>query len=82
MSKVRIIDFNPFCSATDSLLFNWSELLGNTFLGLRCIECEENVDQPLYAHNRLPKEVFDFSANGSSIAEFVSRFNSDILDSL
>ncbi len=88
-SRVRLVDFNPFSPATDSLLFEWSEILYSSPDGLshsvefRIVESNEEAqgNQPAYTHNRLPKEAFDFSGDASTIAEFAQRFNQEIVSS-
>lgn len=80
--EVKIIDFNPWASHTESLLFEWTEILESTVTNpqIKVIESEEESrgKQPAYLLNRLPKEAFDFSANGASIAEFAEEFNQQI----
>jgi D123 len=80
--RVRIVDFNCFSTVTDSILFEWDELqAADTNLGMRVIESNEVArgTQPAFTHNRLPKEAFDFSADGAGIAEFAERFNRELL---
>lgn len=87
---VKLVDFNSFGPCTDSLLFDWEELLNigeggleNT-LDFRIVASEiaAQGNQPAYTHNRLPKEAFDFSRDGSSIAEFVAKFSESLIDSV
>ena len=83
---VKIIDFNSFGPSTDSLLFEWREILDDKIEQIQFRIVESEIDgqgnQPAYTHNRLPKEAFDFSGDGSSIAEFAERFSQSILESL
>ena len=82
--SVKIVDFNPFCEKTDGLLFDWQELLetlDQKSTDFRFVESNSAAqgNQPAYTHNRLPREAFDFSSDGASIAEFVERFNQELL---
>jgi hypothetical protein len=82
---VRIMDFNPFSINTDSLLFQWDELLGLTqeATSIRCVESESDAQgiEPAYTFNRLPKEAFDFSKDGASLADFAKRLQEEIIAS-
>jgi hypothetical protein len=77
--KVHLLDFNPFSLTTDSLLFEWPQILDGPVLEtphFLVIEGQDEVQgahQPAYSINRLPKEVIDLS-NGASIEEFATRF--------
>ncbi|CAG8544484.1 461_t:CDS:2 [Diversispora eburnea] len=64
--RVWLIDFNPFGSMTDSLLFTWDEIL----------TANQSHHQP-FATNRYPREVFDFS-QGQTVTEFAERFQREL----
>ncbi|GAA5913637.1 cell proliferation protein CDC123 [Sporobolomyces salmoneus] len=78
-SRTFIIDFNPYSSSTDSLLFTYSELASlSTSLSttnattpiLKIVESENSAGAlPRYSHNRYPKDVVELS-EGQSVAEF------------
>jgi hypothetical protein len=78
--KVYLLDINPFSVTTDSLLFQWEEILNQPASEspeLRVIESQDQVQgasQPAFSTNRLPKEGVDLS-NGASIEEFAARFH-------
>ncbi|KAJ3414673.1 hypothetical protein HDV05_006208 [Chytridiales sp. JEL 0842] len=79
--KVWLVDFSPFGSSTDSLLFSWNELLSATSPTLRIVSEPSGAYsglQPMFATNRLPKEVIDLS-NGNSIDEFAEKFMSQLM---
>ena len=75
-SKIFLIDFNSFAPQTDSLLFDWAELLSVTpntpelpILRLINSATEAAQSMPRYSHNRYPKDVVELS-DGKSVAEF------------
>ncbi|KAF9088938.1 hypothetical protein BGX23_007008 [Mortierella sp. AD031] len=82
--RIYLIDFNPFAQKTDSLLFEWQELLlldlqdEEQVKGLpemRLLESEaagRHMQQP-FAFNRYPADVTDLS-NGQTVAEFAEAF--------
>ncbi|KAF9132522.1 hypothetical protein BGW39_011874 [Mortierella sp. 14UC] len=82
--RIYLIDFNPFAQKTDSLLFEWQELLllnlddKDTELQLpimRLLESEaagRHMQQP-FSFNRYPADVTDLS-NGQTVAEFAEAF--------
>jgi hypothetical protein len=84
-NSVRLLDFNPFSPTTDPLLFQWSEILesesDNCTFKCNLSEKEAQGTEPAYTFNRLPKEAFDFSHDGSSIADFAKRFNDELIAS-
>ncbi|KAI9277806.1 D123-domain-containing protein [Sporodiniella umbellata] len=80
--KVYLIDFNPFCKTTDSILYEWDELmtfdLDEKQTEIRLIKSEQEANilscnAPKFATNMVPKDVVDLS-NGQSIAEFAEQF--------
>ncbi|PHZ16776.1 D123-domain-containing protein [Rhizopus microsporus ATCC 52813] len=80
--KVYLVDFNPFCPTTDSIMYDWEELmnfdLDQKQAELRFIESESEANllscnAPKFATNMVPKDVIDLS-NGQSIAEFAEQF--------
>lgn len=80
--KVFLMDFNPFCSTTDSILYDWEELatfdLDQKQAEIRLIESEQEANilscnAPKFSTNMVPKDVVDLS-NGQSIAEFAEEF--------
>ena len=82
--RVWLIDFNPFAPSTDPLLFTWPELLEMKEFEFRIVNSQEDVRERghvRFEHNRLPREIIDIS-NGSSIAEFMDKFNDHISTSL
>lgn len=76
-TKVFLIDMNPFAPRTDSLLFDWQELLEEHACQplLRVIRSETQASQsmPAFSHNRYPQEVVGMS-DGASIAEFAQKW--------
>ncbi|KAG0344444.1 hypothetical protein BG004_004479 [Podila humilis] len=74
--RIYLIDFNPFAQKTDSLLFQWEELLtSQERLPLRLLPSEEagrHMQQP-FSFNRYPSDVTDLS-NGQTVAEFAEAF--------
>ncbi|KAF9942273.1 hypothetical protein BGZ67_002290 [Mortierella alpina] len=74
--RIYLIDFNPFAQKTDSLLFEWEELLlTQERLSLRLLASEaagQHMQQP-FAFNRYPSDVTDLS-NGQTVAEFAEAF--------
>ncbi|SGY93614.1 BQ5605_C037g11599 [Microbotryum silenes-dioicae] len=82
-----ILDFNPYSSTTDALLFTWSELneiVIPTSDGSRTATLPEirivtsaamsaNQALPAFSHNRYPKDVVELS-DGASIAEFAKEW--------
>ncbi|KAJ3247520.1 hypothetical protein HDU78_003933 [Chytriomyces hyalinus] len=90
--KVWLIDFNPFSTTTDSLLYDWEELSvsrndaheGSVSVvpQLRVVTgANSSHNQPAYATNRIPKDVVDFS-DGQSIAEFARVMAEQMAESL
>jgi len=79
-----LIDFNPFAQKTDSLLFDWQELLAldlnseeqvKELPEMRLLESEaagRHMQQP-FSFNRYPADVTDLS-NGQTVAEFAEAF--------
>ncbi|KAG6932381.1 cell division cycle 123, partial [Chelydra serpentina] len=76
MSKVWLIDFNPFGEVTDSLLFTWEELTSGKNLkgdhsegeameqddpAFRCTNSKVTVQPSPYLSYRLPKDFVDLS---------------------
>lgn len=78
-SKVFLIDFNPYATRTDSLLFSWDEVHSLNTVDdrpvLRVVRSQAQASQtmPSYSHNRYPKDVVGLS-DGSSIAEFAQKW--------
>ncbi|KAG0297847.1 hypothetical protein BGZ96_004498 [Linnemannia gamsii] len=82
--RIYLIDFNPFAQKTDSLLFDWKELLQldledkeqlDHLPAMRLLESEaagSHMQQP-FAFNRYPADVTDLS-NGQTVAEFAEAF--------
>ncbi|KAF8943791.1 hypothetical protein BGZ47_005051 [Haplosporangium gracile] len=82
--RIYLIDFNPFAQKTDSLLFDWKELLHldledkeqlEHLPAMRLLESEaagSHMQQP-FAFNRYPSDVTDLS-NGQTVAEFAEAF--------
>ncbi|KAI8099474.1 D123-domain-containing protein [Halteromyces radiatus] len=80
--KVWLVDFNPFDTTTDGLLYSWNELLtfdvNNQEPEIRIIAStieasEIACNAPRFATNMVPKDVIDLS-DGRSIAEFAEEF--------
>lgn len=82
-SRVFLIDFNPFAPTTDTLLFDWEELLPGLPLipFFRVITSETQASQamPAFSHNRYPQEVVGMS-DGASIAEFAQKWREALAD--
>ncbi|KAI9249582.1 D123-domain-containing protein [Helicostylum pulchrum] len=81
-NKVYLVDFNPFNTTTDALLFTWDELMSfDTEKGvseIRLVESQAEANfrachAPKFATNMVPKDVIDLST-GKSIAEFAEQF--------
>ncbi|KAF9933347.1 hypothetical protein FBU30_005751 [Linnemannia zychae] len=84
--RIYLIDFNPFAQKTDSLLFDWQELLMfdlatateeqlENLPVMRLLESEaagQHMKQP-FAFNRYPTDVTDLS-NGQTVADFAEAF--------
>ncbi|KAF8927644.1 D123-domain-containing protein [Dissophora ornata] len=74
--RIYVIDFNPFAQKTDSLLFEWEELLlTQDRLSLRLLASEaagRHMHQP-FSFNRYPADVTDLS-NGQTVADFAEAF--------
>ncbi|SCZ88487.1 BZ3500_MvSof-1268-A1-R1_Chr2-1g04442 [Microbotryum saponariae] len=82
-----ILDFNPYSSTTDALLFTWSELneiviptsdasRTSTLPEIRIVTSAAmlaNQALPAFSHNRYPKDVVELS-DGASIAEFAKEW--------
>ncbi|KAG0249165.1 hypothetical protein BG011_009548 [Mortierella polycephala] len=74
--RIYLIDFNPLAQKTDSLLFEWEELLlTQERIPMRLLASEaagQHMHQP-FAFNRYPSDVTDLS-NGQTVAEFAEAF--------
>ncbi|KAF9980406.1 hypothetical protein BGZ65_005147 [Modicella reniformis] len=74
--RIYLIDFNPFAQKTDSLLFEWEELLlAQERMPLRLLSSEaagQHMRQP-FAFNRYPVDVTELS-NGQTVADFAEAF--------
>ncbi|KND04798.1 cell proliferation protein CDC123 [Spizellomyces punctatus DAOM BR117] len=85
--KVWLLDFNPFSLTTDSLLFQWQEILRHPTSQppiFRIIESQANATQspyPAYTTSRLPREAIDLSS-GASIEEFAENFRRRLYDAV
>ncbi|KAL0091295.1 cell division cycle protein [Phycomyces blakesleeanus] len=80
--KVYLVDFNPFSTTTDSLLYDWAELnafqVGIQEPEVRIIESQDEANRnacnaPRFATNMVPKDVIELS-DGKSIAAFAEEF--------
>ncbi|KAI9007937.1 D123-domain-containing protein [Phycomyces nitens] len=80
--KVYLVDFNPYSTTTDSLLYDWTELndfqVGKQEPEIRIIESQEEANRnacnaPRFATNMVPKDVIELS-DGKSIAAFAEEF--------
>lgn len=82
--RVWLIDFNPFFTTTDGLLFDWSWLASATseLFTFKLVEKSDASTslQPMYSTNRFPKDAIDLS-NGQSIEEFAAKFEETLLSS-
>ncbi|CAJ0849526.1 12861_t:CDS:2 [Entrophospora sp. SA101] len=81
--RVWLIDFNPFGSMTDSILYSWEEILSETLSSLTLfrivtsqIEASQFHNQN-FSVNRYPREVIDFS-QGQTVIEFAERFQREL----
>lgn len=79
--EMVLVDLNPFCSLTDSLLYSWEELeawQGEAWQGevqLRLVEA--GCIQPSQLQSfRLPEDIMDLST-GEDINKFVDLFQSN-----
>ncbi|MCO5589883.1 hypothetical protein L7F22_043852 [Adiantum nelumboides] len=95
LSRVLIIDINPYLPRTDSLLWDWTEVEeeakdvifeGETATeqhrpSLRLVTSRAQTTQsfPTYAHNMMPSDVVGL-AQGTDIAEFARQFNEQIAE--
>ncbi|ORY06330.1 D123-domain-containing protein [Basidiobolus meristosporus CBS 931.73] len=75
--KVWVLDFNPFHSITEPILFEWAEILtAKEALPLRLITSEADplirTSQP-HSHNRYPQEMVEMSFE-QSLADFAESF--------
>ncbi|KAI8913589.1 D123-domain-containing protein [Gorgonomyces haynaldii] len=74
--KAFIMDFNPFGPTTDPLLFRWESLSAMTVYDCRIVKSEEHIPkQAAYAHNRFPREVFDYSKDGETVYGAMARIH-------
>ncbi|KAI9482933.1 MAG: D123-domain-containing protein [Benjaminiella poitrasii] len=81
-NKVYLVDFNPFSPTTDTILYDWNELmtfdLDKTEPEIRLIQSQSDANilccnAPKFATNMIPKDVIDLSS-GKSIVEFAEEF--------
>ncbi|SCU99239.1 LAFA_0G22826g1_1 [Lachancea sp. 'fantastica'] len=81
--KVWLIDFNPFCRKTDSLMFSWNELLTQSpstpedDYELRLVT-ENNVARfagKEHSENQVPQDVADAVTNPDAIKELASKWS-------
>lgn len=95
LSRVLIIDINPYLPRTDALLWDWEEveeeakdviLAGESLSeqhrpALRLVTSRAQTTQsfPTYAHNMMPSDVVGL-AQGTDIAEFARQFNEQIAE--
>ncbi|KAF9435279.1 hypothetical protein BGZ76_006576 [Entomortierella beljakovae] len=74
--RIYLVDFNPFAQKTDSLLYEWEELIATQErIPLRLLASESagrHMHQP-FAFNRYPSDVTDLS-NGQTVADFAKAF--------
>ncbi|KAH3882717.1 cell division cycle protein 123 homolog [Dreissena polymorpha] len=66
--KLLLLDFNPFGEVTDSLLYSWDELSGDSLPEdgpeaslLRCVESPVGVQSNPYAAYAVPKDLIDIA---------------------
>ncbi|RNA08611.1 cell division cycle 123-like protein [Brachionus plicatilis] len=70
--SIKLLDFNPFCSKTDSLLYSWEELSDENLvlnstnykshnLELRLIETNIGVQSSTYSMYSQPKDALDLN---------------------
>ncbi|KAJ3195485.1 hypothetical protein HK101_011988 [Irineochytrium annulatum] len=76
---IYLVDINPFSATTDSLLFTWDEILNATSISTRLVTHSNgsNSNQPMFASNRVPKDLLDFS-QGATLEGFASRFMDEL----
>ncbi|CEP62551.1 cell proliferation protein CDC123 LALA0_S05e08152g [Lachancea lanzarotensis] len=81
--KVWLIDFNPFCRKTDSLMFSWNELITQSSTAsdedyeLRLVT-ENNVARfagKEHSENQVPQDVADAAINPDAIKELASKWS-------
>ncbi|KAI9102671.1 D123-domain-containing protein [Phlyctochytrium arcticum] len=81
--RVSLVDFNAFSKTTDSLLFDWSEIIAASpqtnpeqYPIFRIITSNRQASQctyPTYSSSRLPRDTIDLS-DGQSIQQFAEDF--------
>lgn len=95
LSRVLIIDINPYLPRTDALLWDWIEVEEEAQNVLSNIQTSSRQDRPLlrlvtsraqttqsfptYANNMMPSDVVGLS-QGRDIAEFARQFNEQIAE--
>ncbi|SCU81296.1 LAME_0B06414g1_1 [Lachancea meyersii CBS 8951] len=81
--KVWLIDFNPFCRKTDSLMFSWHELITanendiEDDYEMRLVK-ENNVARfagKEHSESQVPKDVADAITNPDAIKELASKWS-------
>ena len=77
--KVFLMDMNVFDETTDALLFSWSELKQPLKAELRLIDSPHLAQEPPFALNRLPRDVYDYS-QGESVLGFMEKFQQACLE--
>lgn len=69
---IKLVDFNPFCSKTDSLLYSWEELnnqnlplnsqdFKSTELELRLVDTNIGIQTNTYSMYSHPKDSLDLN---------------------
>lgn len=90
LSRAHIVDFNPYASKTDSLLFTYEELhyillKEPSSPEFRIIDSRAhsavNSKVPAHQHNMIPFDVLTLSS-GSNIEEFSEKWKEGLLDTM
>lgn len=82
-----LIDFNPYATRTDALLFSWEEIAGlprtseHPIFRVVASEAQASQSMPAFSHNRYPKEVVGLS-DGASIAEFAEKWRGALAETV
>lgn len=83
--SVRLLDMNPFCQVTDSLLFSWHEILDGALLSddpsdemqgeFRLISQKGSIQPSPYLSYRVPRDIGDIASGGdaSKLVEFLQE---------
>lgn len=77
-NTTKLIDVNPFCRSTDSLLFSWNELLTaskNKEYEFRLGQNNTKLGSRDYTENQVPLEIFSASLDPEKLRELTFEWN-------